>query len=337
MYPQSFTMMYMPPRVSTFHRLHTIDSHTAGEPTRVVVAGGPDLGRGELQERLRRLRENHDSLRTRVIAEPRGSEVIVGALLCDPVDPRHTAGVIFFNDVGYLGMCGHGTIGVVTTLAHLGRISPGEHGIETPVGIVRTELHADGSVSVKNISSYRYRAAVPVDVPGYGRFVGDIAWSGNWFFLIGQHTYDLVLRNRAELLAVTTAIRSALDQGGITGADGAFIDHVELFSPPADPVNSSRNFVLCPGASFDRSPCGTGTSAKMACLYADGKLQPEQSWRQEGILGTVFVGSVEPEINGKVTDDLQPVIPTIQGRAWITAESTLLFDPTDPFQEGIAF
>jgi 4-hydroxyproline epimerase len=329
--------MYMRPHASTVHPLHTVDSHTAGEPTRVIVAGGPDLGKGELSDRLRLLRESHDSFRTRVIAEPRGSEVIVGALLCDPVDPRHAAGVIFFNDVGYLGMCGHGTIGVVTTLAHLGRIGPGEHVIETPVGIVRTELHEDGSVSVKNISSYRYRAEVPVDVPGYGRFIGDIAWSGNWFFLIGQHTYDLVLRNRAELLAVTTAIRSALDHSGITGAGGAWIDHVELFSAPADPANSSRNFVLCPGASFDRSPCGTGTAAKMACLYADGKLQPEQSWRQEGILGTVFVGSVQAELNAEVSHDLKPVIPTIQGRAWITAESTLLFDPTDPFQEGIAF
>ncbi len=329
--------MYMIPPVPAFHRLQIVDSHTAGEPTRVVVDGGPDLGEGDLQHRLRRLRESHDSFRTRVIAEPRGSEVIVGALLCDPVDPLHATGVLFFNDVGYLGMCGHGTIGVVTTLAHLGRIGPGEHVIETPVGIVRTELHADGSVSVKNIPSYRYRAAVPVDVPGYGRFTGDIAWSGNWFFLVGQHAYDLVPGNRAQLLAVTAAIRFALSASGITGEDGAWIDHVELFSAPADPANSSRNFVLCPGASFDRSPCGTGTSAKMACLYADGKLLPAQSWRQEGILGTVFVGSVEPAVNGQSSRDRKAVLPTITGRAWITAESTLLFDPTDPFQEGIAF
>jgi 4-hydroxyproline epimerase len=331
--------MYMQLPASEFQRLHVIDSHTAGEPTRVVVNGGPDLGRSDLQDRLRLLREHHDDLRTKVISEPRGSEVIVGALLCDPVDPAHAAGVIFFNDVGYLGMCGHGTIGVVTTLAHLGRIGPGEHVLETPVGTVRTELHADGSVSVKNISSYRYRAAVAVDVQRYGRFVGDIAWSGNWFFLIGEHPYDLVLDNRAQLLAVTTAIRSALPESGITGEDGALIDHVELFSAPADPSNSSRNFVLCPGASFDRSPCGTGTSAKMACLYADGKLQPEQLWRQEGILGTFFIGSVEAEAseNGSQPPHRQSVLPTIKGRAWITAESTLLFDSSDPFQEGIAF
>ncbi len=330
--------MYMDNSRSSFRQLQVIDSHTEGEPTRVVIAGGPDLGSGDLEGRLERLREQDDSLRKRVIFEPRGSEVIVGALLCEPVDPAHAAGVIFFNDVGYLGMCGHGTIGLVTTLAYLGRISPGKHAIETPVGIVQTELHADGSVSVQNIPSYRYRDAVAVDVPGYGNFVGDIAWSGNWFFLIGEHSYDLHVEDRAELVRVTTAIRSALTECGITGADGALIDHVELFSKPVDPSNSSRNFVLCPGASFDRSPCGTGTSAKMACMYAGGILEPGVTWRQEGILGTVFVGSIEVEAKSAnaMSTQSQAVIPTIAGRAWITAESTLLFDPSDPFQEGIA-
>jgi len=330
--------MYMQNSRSSFRQLQVIDSHTEGEPTRVVIAGGPDLGSGDLEGRLDRLRERDDSLRKRVIFEPRGSEVIVGALLCDPVDPAHAAGVIFFNDVGYLGMCGHGTIGLVTTLAYLGRISPGKHAIETPVGIVQTELHADGSVSVQNIPSYCYRDAVAVDVPGYGHFIGDIAWSGNWFFLIGEHAYDLQVENRAVLVRVTTAIRSALTECGITGADGALIDHVELFSKPVDPSNSSRNFVLCPGASFDRSPCGTGTSAKMACMHAGGTLEPGMTWRQEGILGTVFVGSVEVEAKGAhpTSTQGQAVIPTITGRAWITAESTLLFDPSDPFQEGIA-
>ncbi len=335
--------MYMTSGEFLSHSLQIVDSHTAGEPTRVVIAGGPDLGTGDLQGRLKLLRERHDGLRRQVVFEPRGSEVIVGALLCDPVDPAHAAGVIFFNDVGYLGMCGHGTIGLVTTLAHLGRIGAGKHVIETPVGVVRTELYADGSVSLQNVPSYRYREAVEVHVQGYGRFVGDIAWGGNWFFLVAEHRFDLQAANRAELVAVTTAIRSALAESGITGADGALIDHIELFADPVDPANSSRNFVLCPGASFDRSPCGTGTSAKMACLYASGKLEPGVLWRQEGILGTVFIGSVEVEPNaadkkvpaGKVPA-IQAVLPTIKGRAWITAESTLIFDRTDPFQEGIA-
>jgi 4-hydroxyproline epimerase len=312
-------------------RVHVVDSHTAGEPTRVVTSGGPDFGGQSLplEARVQLLRERHDSFRSGVVSEPRGSEVVVGALLCGPVDPAAATGVIFFNDVGYLGMCGHGTIGVVTTLAHLGRIAPGVHAIETPVGTVCTELHEDGSVSVENVPGFRLRKRVAVDVPGYGSFTGDIAWGGNWFFLIEDHGHDLSLGNRAALIAVTTAIRSALAASGITGNDGAPIDHIELFGPAVDPANSSRNFVLCPGASFDRSPCGTGTSAKLACLYADGKLAPGALWRQEGILGTVFTGSVE--LRGEC------IVPTITGRAWVTAESDLLFSETDPFRDGIRF
>ncbi|WP_158822858.1 proline racemase family protein [Granulicella sp. S156] len=310
-------------------RVQVIDSHTAGEPTRVVIAGGPELGIGDLQSRLALLRTAHDGFRKGVVFEPRGSEVVVGALLCEPVNPASAAGVIFFNDVGYLGMCGHGTIGLVTTLAHLGRIAPGKHSIETPVGTVQTELHSDGTVSVRNVPSYRYRQNVSVEVPGYGQFAGDVAWGGNWFFLVAEHSYDLRLAERTVLIAVTTALRTALAENGITGEGGAVIDHIELFSAAENQGNSSRNFVLCPGASFDRSPCGTGTSAKMACLHADGKLDEGASWRQEGILGTVFVGSVMAQGDG--------VLPVISGRAWVTAESTLLFDATDPFREGIPF
>lgn len=310
--------------------VQVLDSHTEGEPTRVIVGGGPDLGKGSLSERLQRFRREFDPVRAGAVCEPRGSEVAVGALLLDPVEPDSSAAVIFFNDVGYLGMCGHGTIGVVTTLAHMGRIKPGRHTIETPVGNVKTELHEDGSVTVNNIPSYRHRKAVTVEVPGYGTFSGDIAWGGNWFFLVGDHPYDLLPENRRELIAASTAIRLALHASGITGADGAYIDHIEFFSAPKDPRNSSRNFVLCPGASFDRSPCGTGTSAKMACLHADGKLAPGAMWRQEGILGTVFLGSVRELGDGRVS-------PSIRGRAWMTGESTLLFAEGDPFVEGIRF
>jgi 4-hydroxyproline epimerase len=309
--------------------VRVIDSHTEGEPTRVVVEGGPDLGEGELAKRLVRFRTEYDHFRSGIVCEPRGSEVVVGALLCKAVDPECATGVIFFNDVGYLGMCGHGTIGVVHTLAYLGRIAAGKHRIETPVGVVDAELHGDGRVSITNVLSYRYRAGVAVEVAGVGRIVGDIAWGGNWFFLVGEHSWDLRLANRAELVGVTHAIRSALWEQGITGAGGAMIDHIELFGAAMMEGNSSRNFVLCPGASFDRSPCGTGTSAKMACLFADGKLGAGEKWRQEGILGTHFAGSVE--VAG------ESVTPTITGRAWITASSTLRFETSDPFAGGIVF
>jgi 4-hydroxyproline epimerase len=309
--------------------VRAVDSHTEGEPTRVIIAGGPELGGGSVARRLGVFRERFDGFRRGVVCEPRGSEVLVGALLCEPDDPAAAAGVIFFNDVGYLGMCGHGTIGVMRTLAYLGRIGPGRHLMETPSGSVYAVLHKDGAVSVENVPSYRYRAGVAVDVPGIGGLQGDIAWGGNWFFLVNDHPFDLLATNRNELVAATKAIRSALRDQGITGKDGGAIDHIEFFGPPASEANSSRNFVLCPGASFDRSPCGTGTSAKMACLYADGKLAAGELWRQEGILGTHFTGSVEP--HGDC------VIPTITGRAWITGDTKLIFDPSDPFPEGIAF
>jgi 4-hydroxyproline epimerase len=310
--------------------IEVIDSHTAGEPTRVVIAGGPDLGSGSVEEKLNILRSEYDSFRTSVIGEPRGSDVIVGALLCEPTDASSATGVIFFNDVGYLGMCGHGTIGVIATLSHLGRIKPGIHTIETPVGLVPTELHTDGSVSIENVPSYRFRCQVPVDVPGFGQVCGDIAWGGNWFFLVSDHGLELRSHNRAELAGISMAIRGALAAAGITGENNSLIDHIELVGLPVDPRNSGRNFVLCPGAAFDRSPCGTGTSAKMACLYADGKLKLDTPWLQEGILGTVFEGEMRLSGDGQVR-------PIITGRAWITAESTLLLDAADPFRSGITF
>lgn len=307
-----------------------IDSHTQGEPTRVVVSGGPDLGTGPIAERLRRFKENFDHYRSAIVCEPRGSEVVVGALLLEPVQPDSSAAVIFFNDVGYLGMCGHGAIGVLATLAYLGKIDVGLHRIETPVGIVQATLHDDGTVTVENVPSYRYRAEVEVEVPVYGSCTGDIAWGGNWFFLVSEPPCELTLANRHQLIRAATAIRVALHEQNVTGVEGAYIDHIEFFSEPHESENSSRNFVLCPGASFDRSPCGTGTSAKMACLYDDGKLLPGTVWKQEGILGTVFQGSISPAHDKEVN-------PSIRGRAWITGESKLLFDDDDPFATGIKF
>ncbi len=312
---------------STVHRVSIIDSHTAGEPTRLVVSGGPDLGSGPLAERRERFHRDHDDFRSAVVNEPRGSDVVVGALLCEPFDQTCTAGVIFFNNVGYLGMCGHGTIGLMASLAFLGRIAPGSHRIETPVGIVFVTLHRSGAVTVENVPSYRFAASVPVEVPGHGEVRGDVAWGGNWFYLVENHEKRLSLANVDELTEFTWQIRKALTTHGITGKNGAEIDHIELFGPPLDAAADSTNFVLCPGKAYDRSPCGTGTSAKMACLYADGKLAPGQVWRQAGILGTMFEGHI------RIEDER--IIPSITGTAYVTAESTLLLDPTDPFCMGI--
>lgn len=320
----------MLPRTRSVQLIETVDSHTAGEPTRVVLSGGPDLGTDSLAERLRRLGAEHDWFRSAVINEPRGSDVLVGALLTEPTDPGCAAGAIFFNNVGYLGMCGHGMIGVVTTLAHLGRIRAGEHRIETPVGIVRVTLHDAGSVTVENVVSYRYREAVPLEVPGYGTVRGDIAWGGNWFYLVDSAPCELKLQNQELLTSYAWAIRCALTAGGIRGTDGAEIDHIELSGPPQSAEADSRNFVLCPGKAYDRSPCGTGTSARLACLAAEGKLAPGQAWRQEGILGTVFEGSYRLQ-NGSP----RSIVPSITGSAFITGENRLILDPQDPFRTGI--
>lgn len=305
-------------------KIAIIDSHTGGEPTRLIVDGGPDLGDGPLSARLARMRDEHDHIRTGTVCEPRGSDVLVGALLCEPHAPECAAGVIFFNNVGYLGMCGHGTIGLVVSLAHLGRIGAGRHRIDTPVGVVTAELHADGAVSIENVAAYRARKDVAVDVDGYGTVRGDIAWGGNWFFLVEHHDIDVGPSNIPALTAFAEAVMAALRAQGITGEGGAVIDHVELFakSDTAD----SRNFVLCPGKAYDRSPCGTGTSAKLACLAADGRLAPGATWKQESILGSVFEGRYTPGERG--------VRPQITGTAYVVARSTLLFDEADAFAWG---
>ena len=311
----------------TLRRVKVIDSHTGGEPTRVVISGGPDLGHDALSNRVERFRKQHDDFRCAMVNEPRGSEAGVGALLCPPVDDSCVTGVIFFNSVAYLGMCGHGTIGVVATLAHMNRISPGTHRIETPVGVVVAHLEAEGQVEVANVASYRLAANVTVEVPGFGPVTGDVAWGGNWFFLVNDHGQQLELENLEKLMEFTRRVRDALARAGIKGSDGHEIDHVELFGPSQLGGVNSKNFVLCPGNAYDRSPCGTGTSAKLACLFADGKLDQGQVWRQESIVGSVFEGSVS------VKDNV--VHPSIKGSAFITAEADLIIDERDPFSMGI--
>jgi 4-hydroxyproline epimerase len=307
-------------------KIKVIDSHTGGEPTRLVIDGFPDLGNGSMAERRTLLEQRHDDWRAATVLEPRGSDVVVGALLCKPVDPASAAGVIFFNNTGYLGMCGHGTIGLVASLAYLGLIGLGAHRIETPVGTVTATLHGDGSVSVRNVPAWRHLHQVAVDVPGHGTVRGDVAWGGNWFFLVSTHGQRVDSGNLEALTAYSGALRKALAAQGITGAGGAEIDHIELFADD-DQGADSRNFVLCPGNAYDRSPCGTGTSAKIACLAADGKLAPGEVWHQASIIGSRFEASYAVE-DGQV-------IPTLRGRAHMSAEATLLIDDSDPFAWGI--
>ena len=306
-------------------RIRIIDSHTGGEPTRVVIGGGPELGGGSVAERLAIFRERHDRFRSAVVNEPRGSDVLVGAMLVEPVDPACAAGVIFFNTAGCLQMCGHGAIGVIATLAHLGRIKAGRHRIETCVGTVGATLHEDGSVSIENVVSFRREKAVSVEVAGIGSVKGDVAWGGNWFFLVEHTGPELRIGNVAELTDVAWRIRRAVNAQGFPE-----IDHIELIGPAVNPGSGARNFVLCPGGAYDRSPCGTGTSAKLACLAADGKLGEGEPWVQESIIGSEFHGTFrwEDRAAGRI-------VPTITGAAFITAEATLLMDARDPFCDGM--
>lgn len=304
-----------------------IDSHTGGEPTRLVLSGFPDLGDLPLPVAVQQLRQRHDRYRSATVGEPRGSDVVVGALLLPPRTEGALASVVFFNNVGYLGMCGHGTIGLMATLEYLGRAAPGRHTLDTPVGSISVHLRGHGEVAIDNVPAYRHRAGVAVAVPGVGTVRGDVAWGGNWFFLCDGAGIGITVDNVERLTQHAWAIRQALEAAGITGADGALIDHVELMGPAMDAANDGRNFVLCPGRAYDRSPCGTGTSAKLACLAADGKLAPGVLWRQESVLGSVF--EAQYRMQGA------QLMPTIIGRAHVCAQTRLLLDPDDPYVWGI--
>ncbi len=302
--------------------MRVIDSHTEGEPTRLIVEGGPDLGNGPLSERVKLFAAKFDNFRCFAVDEPRGYDAVVGALLCKPVDPTCAAGLIFFNNAGYLGMCGHGTIGAAVTLAHMGKLAPGHHKFETPVGVVGVELLDANTAKIENVESFLHLKNVEINVEGHGKVSGDVAWGGNWFFLCKKRPHELLVANISKLTAYAEAISSALRAAGITGKDGADIDHIELFGPPVASDAQSRNFVLCPGGAYDRSPCGTGTSAKLACLAASGELKPGEIWIQESITGSRFEASYRTSENGGI-------VPSITGRAFVTAEATLLRDPKD--------
>ena len=313
------------------HSIRVIDSHTGGEPTRIVIAGGPDLGGGSVAEQVKVFNEQHDALRRALVTEPRGWEAMVGGLLVPSPDPTCDRGIIFFNNVGTLGMCVHGTIGLAVTLGYLGQMESGKQQVETAVGKVQFHLIDDHTVEVVNVASYRYRHHVTVNVEGLGDLTGDVAWGGNWFFLVNDHGQDLCLENVNHLIQVTTKIRQALAQQQITGADGEEIDHIELFSPTDNPNADSKNFVLCPGNEYDRSPCGTGTSAKIACLLEDQVLAPGDIWRQESIVGSIFQARGEWCPEGEV----RKCIPTIQGTAFITGDSEVIMQAEDPFRNGM--
>ncbi|MEM6689521.1 MAG: proline racemase family protein [Planctomycetota bacterium] len=314
-----------------------IDTHTEGEPTRLIIRGGPDLGPGSLSDRLNVFRNKSDDFRRSVLLEPRGTEAMVGALLCEPEDSSCVAGVIFINNEGYLGMCGHGAIGVAVSLYHLGRIGLGKHRLETPVGVIEFDLRSPHSVEIENVPSYRYKQDVAIQTKSFGRVIGDIAWGGNWFFISDSISVELTLKNLETLMKASFEIRGTLEEQGISGANNALIDHIELTGKPVSTDASARNFVLCPGGQYDRSPCGTGTSAKIACLAAEGLLNEGDIWVQESVIGSRFLASYKiPEaFNRDEALANKIVIPRISGRAFVCGEGRLVRHHDDPFRNGI--
>ena len=315
--------------MSVVKKIRVVDSHTAGEPTRVVIAGGPVVPEKGAEAARSFLREEEDWMRCALIHEPRGFEAVVGAFLCEPLDETCVSGVVFFNNTGYLNGCLHGSMGVIETLAYLGKISAGRHRLETPVGVITAELQGDGRVTVTNVASYRARSGVVVEVPGYGAVTGEVAWGGNWFFLIEGQGPEVKQENIAELTAFTWAVRQALDGSDWRGEDGGLIDHVEVFGAPQPGVAAeSQNFVLCPGKAYDRSPCGTGTSAKLACLAANDQLAEGEVFRQAGILGTLFEGCYR-----RLDEDR--IVPMVTGQAYVTAESEFVLRGDDPYCYGV--
>lgn len=322
--------------------VNIIDTHTGGEPTRTTFHELPLHVGQTVADRLAYLKGDGDWIRRALLLEPRGCESMVGALVGPPSNPDHTASLIFFNNTGYLGMCGHGLIGVVETMRYRDRLRPGLHLFETPAGLVRVKLHDDARVSFENVPSFRSAESVVVNLdpnvsPGFPSVVtGDVAYGGNWFFLVPVQ--ELSLAHAGALTKWCIEIRDALRRAGVCGADGADIDHIELCVPlpnddltdedrPAQ-VRVGRNFVLCPGDHFDRSPCGTGTSAKLACLAANDDLRAGETWIQESIIGSRFEASYQWSDGS--------VVATVMGRAYVTSDAMCLMDPDDPYRLGWA-
>lgn len=330
--------------------LEVIDSHTAGEPTRMVIGGVGPIAGDTMAKKRDWLRTHADDIRSALVLEPRGHQAIVLAFMTEAVSEGSHAGVVFANDAGYLEMCGHGTIGVATSLVRLGKV-PVEEPVtnvilDTPPGRVEAAVHVeDGcprSVVLRNVASYVHQLDVAISVPGHGKVLLDIAWGGNWFAFVHQDELGVRVEpsRLAELLDVARVVRAALADQGIvgvhpdTGETGA-IDHVKIFSEEAsEQAVAARALTLCPGASWDRSPCGTGTSAKLAILHARGKLSPGEEFCSRSIIGTEFRGTIlaETEVGGRLA-----VIPQIEGSAWVTGKSQFVIEADDPLRGGLSF
>jgi proline racemase len=327
--------------------IQAVDSHTAAEPTRVITGGLPTIRGATMAEKRDQLRQEHDSIRKSLVLEPRGHDAIVLAFLLPPTRDDADLGVVFANDAGYLGMCGHGSIGLVTTAVAMGLVPAVEPvteiALDTPVGLIRCRVAVEAgrpkSVTITNVPSFLYRQRVIVDVHGFGKVAADVAYGGNWFAFVEADQLGLVVEKShlPVLMQAATAIREALVREGVRGihpetGEEETVDHIKLFEALDGEHLGARSLTLCPGTAYDRSPCGTGTSAKLAVLHAKGELKQGEVFDSESVLGTKFMA----RIVGETTVGKYPaIVPEITGSAWITSFATFVIDPDDPCRLGI--
>ncbi|AJF67789.1 proline racemase family protein [Streptomyces vietnamensis] len=329
----------------TRHVYHAVDSHTEGMPTRVITGGFGIIPGATMAERRLHFAEHLDHVRTLLMYEPRGHAAMSGAILQPPTRPDADYGVLYIEVSGLLPMCGHGTIGVATVLVETGMVPVVEPvttvRLDTPAGLVSVDVRVeDGrarSVTLTNVPAFSVGLDLKVDVPGYGTVTYDLAYGGNFYAFVDLDALGLPFdrAHKQELLAAGLAVMDAVNAGPdrpVHPENPAFagVKHVYLTAPGSDATRSRHAMAIHPGW-FDRSPCGTGTSARMAQLHARGLLAPGTDFVNESFIGTEFTGRIVDETT---VGGLPAVVPTVTGRAWITGTAQYFLDPDDPFPAG---
>lgn len=323
----------------------TIDTHTGGEPTRTVVGGVPIIPGNTMQEKYVYMQNNNDWMRKVLSLEPRGNDVMSGAFLTPPCSPEADIGVLYFETGGWLPMCGHDTIGVATALVETGMVEVTEPitniVLDTPSGIVRVSVEVEDGYAKKvtfvNAPAFVVGRDYIVNLPEFGDVKFDVAYGGNMYALLSAESMglEIIPEKSKEIIAKGVLLRDCInEQLTIKHPFLSFIDkvtHVEFYAPSNTPGVSARNAVLVTGAAIDRSPCGTGTSAKMALLYANGELAIGEPFIHESIIGSLFHCRILEETT---IEGIPSIIPEIAGQAYITGMSTFMIDPNDPYPEG---
>ncbi|MCX7884843.1 MAG: proline racemase [Caloramator sp.] len=325
--------------------INAVDSHTMGEPTRIVIGGVPVIPGKTMPEKKAYLEKNLDHIRTAIMHEPRGHKDMFGSIITQPTKEEADLGIIFMDGGGYLNMCGHGSIGALTVAVELGMVPVKEPYtdvvLEAPAGLVKGKVKVeDGKakeVSIVNVPSFLYKQDVEVDVPEVGKLTIDISFGGSFFALVKSSdiAIDICTSNAQKLCDVGMKILKAVNEQ--VKVQHPVLEHiksvdlVEIYGPAKNPKATLQNVVVFGQGQVDRSPCGTGTSAKLATLYAKGQLKINEEFIYESITGTMFKGRVLEETK---VGDYKAIIPEITGSAYITGFNQFIIDPEDPLKYG---